>query len=69
MAENEKDSITSSFGHELEQAVGDTGRQKCLVYYSPWGRKKLDTTWQLNNNTKLLKQMKVAGEPSGAADG
>ena len=33
-------------GHEFEQWVGD--RQGSLVYYSPWGRKELDTTERLN---------------------
>ena len=33
-------------GHEFGQWVGD--RQGSLVYYSPWGRKELDTTERLN---------------------
>ena len=39
-------------GHEFEQALGDGEGQGSLVCYSPWGRKELDTTKQLNNNNK-----------------
>ena len=35
-------------GHEFEQAPDDE-EQVCLVCYSPWGHKVLDTTVQLNN--------------------
>ena len=35
-------------GHELEQAPGVCDGQGGLVCYSPWGRKELDTTEQLN---------------------
>ena len=31
-------------GHEFEQTLGDSGEQRSLVCYSPWDRKKLDTT-------------------------
>ena len=34
--------------HELEQAPGVGDRQGSLVRCSPWGRKELDTTEQLN---------------------
>ena len=34
-------------GHEFEQALGDGG-QGSLACCSPWGRKELDTTEQLN---------------------
>ena len=34
--------------HELEQAPGVGDRQGSLVCCSPWGRKELDTTEQLN---------------------
>ena len=37
-------------GHELEQAPGDRGGQGSLECCSPWGRKELDTTEQLNNS-------------------
>ena len=35
-------------GHEFEQTPGDSG-QGSLACCSPWGHKKLYTTWQLNN--------------------
>ena len=35
-------------GHELEQAPGVGDGQGSLVCNSPWGRKELDTTEQLN---------------------
>ena len=35
-------------GHEFEQAPGIDDGQGSLVCYSPWGRKKLDTTERLN---------------------
>ena len=41
-------------GHEFEQALGDGEGQGSLVCYSPWGRKELDTTKQLNNNNNYL---------------
>ena len=37
-------------GHELGQASGDGEGQEGLVCCSPWGRKELDMTGQLNNN-------------------
>ena len=39
-------------GHESEQAPGDTEGQGTLLCCSPWGGKKLNTTWQLNNSLK-----------------
>ena len=36
--------------HELGQASGDGEGQEGLVCCSPWGRKELDMTGQLNNN-------------------
>ena len=35
-------------GHEFEQALGIGDRQGSLVCCSPWGRKELDMTEQLN---------------------
>ena len=35
-------------GQESEQAPGAGDGQASLVCYSPWGRKKSDTTEQLN---------------------
>ena len=40
-------------GLEFEQTSEDSERQGSLVCCSPWGRKELDTTEQLNNDTKL----------------
>ena len=37
-------------GHEFEQALGDDEGQGSLACCSPWGRKELGTTEQLNNN-------------------
>ena len=31
-------------GHEFEQTPGDSGGQRSLVCYSPWGHEELDTT-------------------------
>ena len=35
-------------GHEFEQTLGNGEGQRSLVCWSPWGRKELDTTEQLN---------------------
>ena len=40
-------------GYESEQTPGDCEGQGSLACCSPWGRKELDTTWQLNNNSKI----------------
>ena len=37
-------------GHEFEQALGDGDGQGSVACCSPWGRKKLGTIEQLNNN-------------------
>ena len=37
-------------GREFEQAPGDGEASRSLVCCSPWGRKELDTTEQLNKN-------------------
>ena len=37
-------------GHEFEQNPGDGERQGSLACCSPWGRKELDMTEQLNHN-------------------
>ena len=38
-------------GHESEQTLGYRKGQGSLVCCSPWSRKELDTTEQLNNST------------------
>ena len=40
-------------GHEFEQALGYGEGQGSLAYCSPWGRKELDMTDQLNNKRYL----------------
>ena len=42
-------------GHEFEQTPGASGGQKSLMYYSPWGCKESDMSWQLNNSNKNSK--------------
>ena len=39
-------------GHEFEQTAGESEGQESLVCCSPWGRKELDTTQQLNNKKR-----------------
>ena len=39
-------------GHEFEQAPGYGEGQGNLACCSPWGRKELDTTEQLNNRSE-----------------
>ena len=41
-------------GLEFEQAPGDSKGQRNLACCSPWGRKELDTTERLNNNTTQI---------------
>ena len=45
-------------GHEFEQAPEDGEGQGSLGSCSPWGRKELDTTEQLNNNKEIKYQHK-----------
>ena len=40
-------------GREFEQTLGDSEGQGSLACCSPWGRKELDTTEQLNNDDLL----------------
>ena len=42
------DGITDSMDMSLKKAVGDGEGQGRLACCSPWGRKELDTTEQLN---------------------
>ena len=39
----------------FEQAPGDSEGQGSLACCNPWGHEESDTTWQLNNNEKLLR--------------
>ena len=41
-------------GYKFEQAPRDGEGQGSLVCCSPWGRKELDTTAQLNNTTTCI---------------
>ena len=43
-------------GHDFKQAPGDGEGQGGLACCSPWGRKELDTTEQLNNNNNAYMQ-------------
>ena len=47
------DSITNSMDMHLIK-LGDSGGQRSLVGYSPWGEKELDTTEQLNDSNHRL---------------
>ena len=42
-------------GHELGQTPGDGDGQGSLACWSPWDRKELDMSWQLNNNNGMGK--------------
>ena len=42
--------MASLIRHEFEQAPGDGKEQRNLACCSPWGHKKSDMTWWLNNN-------------------
>ena len=37
-------------GHEFEQTLGDSGRQRSLACWRSWGHEEPDTTKQLNKN-------------------
>ena len=39
-------------GHELGQTLGGGEGQRGLTCYSPWGRKEVETTGQLENNNR-----------------
>ena len=43
------DGINRLNGHEFEQTLGDGEGQGSLACCSPWGRKELGMTEQLNN--------------------
>ena len=53
-------------GHEVEQAPGDGEGQGSLACCSPWVRKELDMTEQMNNNiTRGKETMPFLGELYG----
>ena len=41
-------------GHEFEQTLGDSEGQGDLACCSPWGRRELDTTEQLNGTDRVI---------------
>ena len=41
-------------GYEFEQTPGDSEGQGSLACCSPWGCKKSNMTWQLNNNSDII---------------
>ena len=41
-------------GHEFEKTLGDSEGQGSLVCCSLWGRKELDTTWQVKHNNNII---------------
>ena len=47
------DSITNSMDMHLIK-LGDSGGQRSLAGYSPWGQKELDPTKQLNDSNHRL---------------
>ena len=55
-------------GHELEQTQRDSGGQGSLACCSPWGCRKSDTTWRLNN-TRSKCMGCVYGLEAGEVDG
>ena len=36
--------------------LGKSHGWRCLVGYSPWGHKESDMTYQLNNNSKIIRR-------------
>ena len=45
------------YGHEFEQAPGDSEGQGSLVYFSPWDHKESDTTEQLQLQHQSFQQI------------
>ena len=46
-------------GHEFEQTLGDSGGQRSLTGYRPWGHQESDTTLQLKSNSNMTMYIKV----------
>ena len=55
--------VSPIHGHEFEQTLGVGEGQGSFVYYSPWGRKELDTTEQLKNNSYTTVNISSAEQP------
>ena len=51
-------------GHELEHALGDSGGQRSLVCYSPWGGKKLEKTLESPSDRKEIHPVHPKGDQS-----
>ena len=51
-------------GYEFEKTLGDSGEQRSLVGYSPWGRKESDTTQETEQQPqkKMNDKMKISEE-------
>ena len=43
-------------GLEFEQTLGDSGRERSLVSYSPWSHKQSDMTYGLKSNNNMSKK-------------
>ena len=48
-------------GREFEQTPGDSERQGSLACCGPWGCKKSDTSWRLNDNKQLCSKLEHRG--------
>ena len=56
-------------GHEFEQAPGDNEGQGSLMCCSPWGRKELNMTEQLKNNSSAGDTSSIPGSGRSTAGG
>ena len=54
-------------GHEFEQTMEDGEGQGSLVCCSPWCRKELDMTEQLNNNKHCSEELLLQPNPKPQA--
>ena len=45
------------YGHEFDQALGDSEGQGSLACCSPWDREELDMAQGLNNNNNRLEKL------------
>ena len=65
MAENEMVGNHQINGHESEQTP-DSGGQKSMAGYSPWGRKESDMTEQLSLSLFIFTLLIVVASEEGA---